>query len=89
MQQQMTQPIHSSNGELVAMRQKNTYSAQDVRAEDWMQQLSLVEPWVHDIGTWNDPSFRGRRGRRMASREIGREGRGYARLNVNTYEPVD
>lgn len=100
MQQQLTQPMYGSIpqqsmpiygpfGEPVATMQANTYSDQDVRLEDWVQQLPPVEPWVHDTGTWNDPSFRGRRGRAMAARGIGRGGRGRARPEVNTWGPFD
>lgn len=65
----------------------NVYSGQDVRAEEWAPH-GFHEPWMQDTGTWNDPSFRGRRGRAMAARGIGRGARGRARQE-NNWVPFD
>lgn len=97
-QQQLTQPMRGTGSqqtipifgpfrEPVATMQTNAYSGQDVRAEDWAHH-GPHEPWVQDTRTWNDPPFRGRRGRAMAVRGIGRGARGRARQEAN-WVPFD
>lgn len=79
-----TQPINGSGGMPTVGMHINSYSPQDARAEDWLQNEPFSDAWVHDSASWGDPSFRGRM---AAARGIGRGGQGRGRPEPPNWIP--